>query len=172
MSRIIPPAEERFRHNINELLSFMSSLITAAIKNGYDGFDVVLLENVADLIKEETDSKNIVRGFIRRSVKLWDNVLSNDINFFKNNAMLIFGEVDSDTVNIVKKLFTTNDIYGRPKFVSAEDEEDLFEMCGDLIRVSISYIHDNNYELLMLHQHLPEGFDYKMEAKKWNVPLK
>lgn len=167
---VIPSPEIRFKDNILAMLDFMKSLISESVQKGFD-FDEKLFDVVTELLDNEPEPKNIVRGFIKRSVKHWDEVRKRDINFFANNAMLIFGEVPEETVNLMSGLFTTIDRNGNRYYVSNNDEIELFEICSDLICTTISYIHNNKYELVMLHEFLPVGFNYVNEAEKWGVKL-
>lgn len=173
--------EMRFKNNLDGLKDLLVDLISEASNKGFTSIDpnmVKMAMGMASLIDKHT----LIRGFIERSHKFWNLMLSEDNenehqalkrkqDFIIKNSGLIFSDVPLDKVNAIKILFTEKSASG-DLYITDEDKEDIWLFFEAMVKCSIHYYNENDGAKLLLKDRLPSDFDIVNEASKWKIKLK
>lgn len=135
-SENIPPEEIRFKDNVTGLIEFVHELISQCFDEGKTTIDPNLIQIAANFVGS-FDSNILIKHFIKKSYKYWDNVLDKEESFFRDNCADVFGDLPMKEVNAFQDLFNSE---GDP-IINQDDKDYIWEYFNSLIKISIKYVH-------------------------------
>jgi len=137
----LPTTVERFFMNVEGLFQLISELVNTAYQSGYKVISPYLV-NFAGFVLFKLNKDFVLRTFIEKSYKHWDQIRVKDEDFFINHAGQVFAGLPLDEVNAFKELFVLKTKSG-DRFVSEDDRDAIWEYFESLVRISIHYLQEN-----------------------------
>lgn len=139
--RSLPTTVDRFFMNVEGLFQLISELVNSAYQSGYKVVSPYLV-NFTGFILFKMNKDYVIRTFIEKSHKHWNEIRVKDEDFFLNHAIHVFSGLPLDDVNSFKELFLLKTAAG-DRFVSDDDRDAIWEYFESLVRISIHYLQEN-----------------------------
>lgn len=136
----LPTTVERFFMNVEGLFQLISELVNSAYQSGYKVISPYLV-NFAGFVLFKLDKNFVLKTFIEKSHKHWEQIRLRDEDFFINYAGQVFAGLPLDDVNAFKELFLLKTKLGE-RFVSDDDRDAIWDYFESLVRISIHYLQE------------------------------
>jgi len=137
----LPTTVERFFMNVEGLFQLISELVNSAYQSGHKIVSPYLV-NFAGFVLFKLDKEYVIKTFIEKSHKHWDQIRLKDEDFFVTSAGKVFAGLPMDSVNAFKELFLLKMSNGE-RFVSDDDRDAIWEYFESLVRISIHYLQED-----------------------------
>lgn len=137
----LPTTVERFFMNVEGLFQLISELVNSAYQSGHKIVSPYLV-NFAGFVLFKLDKEFVIKTFIEKSHKHWDQIRIKDEDFFINSAGKVFAGLPMDSVNAFKELFLLKTSNGE-RFVSEDDRDAIWEYFESLVRIAIHYLQED-----------------------------
>jgi hypothetical protein len=137
----LPTTAERFFMNVEGLFQLVSELVNTSYQSGYKIVSPYLV-NFAGFVLFKMDKEFVLRSFIEKSHKNWNQILIRDEEFFVNSAGKVFAGLPLDSVNAFRDLFLLKTNSGE-RFVSEDDRDAMWDYFDSLVRISIHWLQEN-----------------------------
>lgn len=137
---LLPPEEERFYINVENICQIVYSGISKLERSGHKTVDLTLVSIGIAMIKSYNKHSLIQRFIDKTHFKCWESIRNRDENFFINNAGDIFSSLPVESVNIFRDLFSVKDKNGN-SVISQGLKDDLWKNFEANIKISIKYIY-------------------------------
>jgi hypothetical protein len=140
----LPTTVERFFMNVEGLFQLISELVNTAYQSGYKVVSPYLV-NFAGFVIFKLNKEFVLKTFIEKSHKHWEQIRVKDEDFFISHAGQVFAGLPLDEVNAFKELFVLKTKSGE-RFVSDDDRDAIWEYFESLVRISIHYLQEHPTE--------------------------
>ena len=137
----LPNTVERFFMNVEGLFQLVSELVNTAYQSGYKIVSPYLV-NFAGFVLFKLDKEYVLRSFIERSHKHWDEILRRDEDFFVSSAGSVFAGLPLESVNAFRELFLLKTNNGE-RFINEDDRDAMWDYFDSLVRISIHWLMEN-----------------------------
>jgi len=137
----LPTTVERFFMNVEGLFQLISELVNSAYQSGHKIVSPYLV-NFAGFVLFKLDKEFVIKTFIEKSNKHWEQIRIKDEDFFVTSAGKVFAGLPMDSVNAFRELFLLKMSDG-DRFVSEDDRDAIWEYFESLVRISIHYIQED-----------------------------
>lgn len=137
----LPTTVERFFMNVEGLFQLISELVNSAYQSGHKIVSPYLV-NFAGFVLFKLDKEFVIKTFIEKSHKHWEQIRIKDEDFFVTSAGKVFAGLPMDSVNAFKELFLLKMSNGE-RFVSDDDRDAIWEYFESLVRISIHYLQED-----------------------------
>jgi hypothetical protein len=150
-----PPPSERFNLNMNEFFKLLKSLLLKSEKQGFQVISMDLFD-LGHNIAVNADTDTVILLFTKRSYPHWNQILQKNDDYFTTNLT----DILSDVPGIEKggSIFKARCPKGH-LIIDAEDREVIWSYLTALIKTSIRYCQQKNYD----------WYDIPTELKRWNL---
>ena len=176
-----PSEEQRFKENVLGLTDLVHFLITDCWNNGVKEMNPTMI-HLASMYLSGFDNVQLIETFIRHSHMYWDEIKSQNENFFIEHSSSIFSQlpVGKGNIDAFKTLFTAKK--NGVSIISPDDKAGLWEYFTSLVKICIKYVHrvrdcyleENKSTGRMQPRYRYEKFpEIKVRecAKKWDVKI-
>jgi len=136
-----PTTVERFFMNVEGLFQLVSELVNTSYQSGYQIVSPYLV-NFAGFVLFKMEKEFVLRSFIDKSHKHWNQILVRDEDFFINSAGKVFAGLPLDSVNAFRELFLLKTKSGE-RMVSEDDRDAMWDYFDSLVRISIHWLQEN-----------------------------
>jgi hypothetical protein len=137
----LPTTSERFFMNVEGLFQLVSELVNSAYQSGYKIVSPYLV-NFAGFVLFKLDKEFVLKTFIEKSYKHWEQIRVRDEDFFVTSAGNVFAGLPLDSVNAFKELFLLKTSTGE-RFVTEDDRDAMWDYFDSLVRISIHWLQEN-----------------------------
>lgn len=137
----LPTTVDRFFMNVEGLFQLISELVNSAYQSGHKIVSPYLV-NFAGFVLFKLDKEFVIKTFIEKSHKHWEQIRIKDEDFFITSAGKVFAGLPMDSVNAFKELFLLKMSNGE-RFVSEDDRDAIWEYFESLVRISIHYLQED-----------------------------
>ena len=194
MSDKLPSPSERFKKNLMILSEIINDMFEEGQENGVvpSGFNVFA---ILKLILSKTSGEYMIKRFIKRTNKHWEQIKEKDLNYFKNIGLELFQTIETKGVegfkdeeeisstNLIGKLSSGNFkdfktiLEGSYEYegdtIDIFDDtrkEDIWKIMHSFVKISLCYIHETRKPMEGKYtvEFFPE-IQIKQAAEEWNV---
>lgn len=137
----LPTTVERFFMNVEGLFQLISELVNSAYQSGHKIVSPYLV-NFAGFVLFKLDKEFVLKTFIEKSHKHWEQIRVRDESFFVHSAGNVFAGLPLDAVNAFKELFILQQSNGE-RFVTEDDRDAMWDYFESLVRISIHYLQEH-----------------------------
>lgn len=171
------PILDRFQHNLKVLCETAITLISKLNNAGHNEI-TPLAVNMALVYVSTADKLGLLENFVNCSHKEhWDRIKDKDGDFFIQNAGAIFTLASDSMVEFFKLTFTCKGDDGK-LVIGEEDRELLWRVLGNLVKLSIKYIHERrdgvkagNMDGVYRNSEYMREVELGKHVEKWGVVL-